>query len=161
MFGANYFGAPYFGQSYAAELGLDVPVTGVAGTGAVGTVSFDGAVAVSGVSATGNVGSVTLLATLAITGVSGTGAVGMVIVYEPQVFVTGVHAYGFVGRVSVMLGRARAAAGDAGTPMGDTAPAPAPMILGGLRGKIAMHADGHTQSMRLRHGSILTPGATS
>jgi hypothetical protein len=155
MFGANQFGAPYFSQNYAGTLGLSVPVTGVAGTGAVGTVTCRGALAVSGVSTTGNVGSVTLRGSITITGVSGTGAVGTVIVYDPQVFLTGVHAYGFAGSVSVLLGRARRAAASMSLATSD-APAPAPMILGGLRGKISVDADGHTTSLRSRRGTILT-----
>ncbi len=39
----------------------------------------------------------------------------------------------------------------------DGVAAPAPMILGGLYVKIAMYSDGHTNSMRLIRGAVLTP----
>jgi hypothetical protein len=59
---------------------VDVPATGVVGTGAVGSVTVTGAATVSatGVSGTGAVGSVTVEAgaTVSASGVSGTGAVG-------------------------------------------------------------------------------------
>ena len=61
----------------------DVAVTGVAGTGAVGTVSVEADIQVTGVSGTSAVGSVTLIQkhNISVTGVSGTSAVGSVLVW--------------------------------------------------------------------------------
>ena len=56
----------------------DVAVTGVAGTGAVGTVSVEADIQVTGVAGTSAVGSVTLIEkhNISVTGVAGTGFVG-------------------------------------------------------------------------------------
>jgi len=61
----------------------DVAVTGVAGTGAVGTVSVEADIQVTGVAGTSAVGSVTLIQkhNISVTGVAGTSAVGSVLVW--------------------------------------------------------------------------------
>lgn len=160
MFGANTYGSIYYGQNYPESGDVIVPVTGVAGTGAVGSLTVKATVAVSGVSASASVGSVTLQASFGITGVSGTGTVGQVTVTTTGGFitvpVTGLACLGLVGRVSVIVRTPRRAAGSMASAEASS-PAPAPMILGGLRGQMAINADGHTNSMRVRHGSILTP----
>ena len=61
----------------------DVAVTGVAGTGAVGTVGVKGVVSVTGVAGTSAIGTVTATGThnISVTGVAGTSAVGSVLVW--------------------------------------------------------------------------------
>jgi hypothetical protein len=90
--------------------GVNVPVTGVAATSAIGTVSVAATtsinVPVTGVAATGAVGDVTVTTANAVNvdviGVAATGAVGDVTVgISQQVAVTGVAATGEIGAVEV------------------------------------------------------------
>ena len=77
--------APLADNSIAGfgNIPADVAVTGVAGTGAVGTVSVEADIQVTGVSGTSAVGSVTLIQkhNISVTGVAGTSAVGSVLVW--------------------------------------------------------------------------------
>ena len=77
--------APLANNSIAGfgNIPADVAVTGVAGTGAVGSVSIFSEVSVTGVAGTSAVGSVTLIQkhNISVTGVSGTSAVGSVLVW--------------------------------------------------------------------------------
>ena len=98
----------------------DINVTGVVGTGAVGSVavSTDHAIAVTGVAGTGAVGSVTATggANVTVTGVAGTGAVGSVTVSTGvSVSATGVAGTGAVGSVTATGGATVTATGVAGT----------------------------------------------
>lgn len=95
-------------------------VTGVSGTGAVGTVTVSGkaSTAVTGVSGTGAVGTVvvSIPALVNITGVEGTGQVGDVTVQVGvSIDVTGVEGTGQVGDVSVSQSIAVLVAGVEGT----------------------------------------------
>lgn len=81
----------------------NVALTGVTGTGSVGSVSPAFSIALSGVTGTGSVGSVasSSVQSVALTGVTGTGSVGTVtpaVAYS--VALTGVSATGSVGTVS-------------------------------------------------------------
>ena len=98
----------------------DINVTGVVGTGAVGSVavSTDHAIAVTGVAGTGAVGSVTATggANVTVTGVAGTGAVGSVTVSTGvSVSATGVAGTGAVGSVTATGGATVTVTGVAGT----------------------------------------------
>ena len=77
--------APLADNSIAGfgNIPADVAVTGVAGTGAVGSVSIISEVSVTGVAGTGAIGTVTLIQkhNISVTGVSGTSAVGSVLVW--------------------------------------------------------------------------------
>ena len=77
--------APLANNSIAGfgNIPADVAVTGVAGTGAVGSVSIFSEVSVTGVAGTSAVGSVTLIQkhNISVTGVAGTSAVGSVLVW--------------------------------------------------------------------------------
>ena len=92
---------------YAPSSGsVTVPVTGVAGTGNVGsvTVATDQVIAVTGLQATGNVGTVTVVTdqVIAVTGLEATGQVGSVnVALGATVPVTGLEATGGVGSVTV------------------------------------------------------------
>jgi len=72
--------------SVDVAVGVAFPVTGVAGTGSVGSVSVSISIPVSvtGVSSTGAVGLVTVAlgCNVSVTGVSGTGAVGSVLIWN-------------------------------------------------------------------------------
>jgi hypothetical protein len=71
---------------------------GVAGTGALGTVTVYGEyiALVTGVSATGGIGTVTTESTYSVTGVSATGQIGTIIIHVDYL-VTGVSATGSIG----------------------------------------------------------------
>jgi len=77
--------APLADNSIAGfgNIPADVAVTGVAGTGAVGSVSIISEVSVTGVAGTSAVGSVTIIQkhNISVTGVAGTSAVGSVLVW--------------------------------------------------------------------------------
>ena len=108
--GGSLFGGIAFGEEPFAELedtglkvvireGIGVPVTGVEGTGAVGSVSIALApnVSVAGVAGTGGVGSVVVTEgagiNVAVTGISATGGVGSAsVVGDANVSVVGVSA---------------------------------------------------------------------
>ena len=108
--GGSLFGGIAFGEEPFAELedtglkvvireGIGVPVTGVEGTGAVGSVSIALApnISVTGVAGTGGVGSVTITEgagiNVAVTGISATGGVGSAsVVGDANVSVVGVSA---------------------------------------------------------------------
>jgi len=72
--------APLANNSIAGfgNVPVDTAVTGVAGTGAVGTVRVESDIQVTGVAGTSAVGSVTLIEkhNISVTGVAGTGFVG-------------------------------------------------------------------------------------
>ena len=94
-------------------LPTSIDVTGVAATGAVGSVTItEGSgvtVSATGVAGTGAVGSVTITqgtgVTIAVTGVAATGAVGSVVVQLPKtVSVTGVSGTSAIGSVTVTEG---------------------------------------------------------
>jgi hypothetical protein len=102
--------AAIFAIQLQGPVSVDVPVTGVAATGAVGQVLVpqDANVPVTGVEATGAVGTVTVVAdvptNVPVTGVEATGAVGTVtVVADANVPVTGVEATGAVGTVIVLI----------------------------------------------------------
>ena len=57
-------------------INLTVTVSGVAGTGAIGTVVLNPTVVATGIAATGAIGTVTLSLSITETGVAGTGAIG-------------------------------------------------------------------------------------
>ena len=57
-------------------------VTGVAGTGAIGTTTYIFSYPVTGVSGTGAVGTVSVNQAFAVTGLSATGAIGNTFVWE-------------------------------------------------------------------------------
>ena len=75
--------APLADNSIAGFETLNMAVTGVAGTGAVGSVSIFSEVSVTGVAGTSAVGSVTIIQkhNISVTGVAGTSAVGSVLVW--------------------------------------------------------------------------------
>jgi len=111
---------------------IDVDVTGVEATTAVGTVTVTtgSVVALTGVEATGAVGTVTVTATtdvdVDVTGVEATGAVGTTTVTTGSVVaLTGVEATGAVGTATVTTGSVVAltgveATGAVGTATADT-----------------------------------------
>ena len=75
--GMNGVGA--VGNGVNAEINtinLTVTVSGVAGTGAIGTVVLNPTVVATGLAGTGAIGTVSLVLTLTETGVAGTGAIG-------------------------------------------------------------------------------------
>lgn len=78
--------APLADNSIAGfgNIPADVAVTGVAGTGAVGTVGVKAEIQVTGVAGTSAVGSVTLIQkhNVSVTGVAGTSAVGSVLLWD-------------------------------------------------------------------------------
>jgi hypothetical protein len=84
----------------------DVVVTGLAGTGAIGTetIENDANVVVTGVDGTGAIGTETIEAdaTVVVTGVAGTGAIGTVIVSDNEdVVVTGLAGTGAIGTETI------------------------------------------------------------
>lgn len=75
--GMNGIGA--VGNGVNAEINtinLTVTVSGVAGTGAIGTVVLNPTVVATGIAGTGAIGTVNFVLTLTETGVAGTGAIG-------------------------------------------------------------------------------------
>lgn len=75
--GMNGVGAVGNGvNSEINTINLTVTVSGVAGTGAIGTVVLNPTVVATGLAGTGAIGTVNLVLTLTETGVAGTGAIG-------------------------------------------------------------------------------------
>lgn len=104
--------------------------TGVAGTGAVGTAVPTVAPTVTGVAGTGQVGTAVPTVAPTVTGVAGTGAVGTAV---PTVIptVTGVAGTGAVGTVAVQLDTTATLTGVAGTgAVGTVTPTVAPTVTG-------------------------------
>jgi hypothetical protein len=77
--GIGMHGIGAVGNGVNAEINtinLTVTVSGVAGTGAIGTVVLNPTVVATGIAATGAIGTVTLSLSITETGVAGTGAIG-------------------------------------------------------------------------------------
>jgi len=76
--------APLADNSIAGfgNLFTSVPVTGVAATGAVGSVSIFSEVSVTGIAATSAIGTVGVNAEIAVTGIAATGLVGSVFLWD-------------------------------------------------------------------------------
>ncbi len=121
----------------AVGANVSVALTGVSGTGAVGSVAFGGSVvALVGVGAAAGSGTVAPGTTVAITGVSAAGAVGSVATPGGGVLV-GVSATGDVGTVTPSVSRSVSGVGSAGA-----AGAVAPVVAVGLTGVAATGAAG-------------------
>lgn len=122
LFNANPYSvleeAPRYYFAGPLSSGVTVALTGVAGTGSVGTLGPQTAVAATGVGGTGAVGAVVPSRSLPITGVAGAGSVGAVgpgaslaasgvsataavgsVVQSSSVILTGAEASGLVGDV--------------------------------------------------------------
>ena len=101
---ASYAELPYAGTD--AGLAVTVSLTGVAGTGAIGTATVKHSVSVTptGASGTGAIGTVVPAAGagVTVTGVAGTGQIGTAVArIDASVIVTGVSATGGVGETNV------------------------------------------------------------
>ena len=69
--------APLADNSIAGFETLNIAVTGIAATGAVGSVSILSEVSVTGVAGTSAIGTVAVSSEISVTGFSATGAVGL------------------------------------------------------------------------------------
>jgi hypothetical protein len=98
----NIVGLGSIGGTYIVQLGIDITVTGVAGTGAIGTEIPTGAVIETGVAGTGAIGTEIPTASVSETGVAGTGAIGTEIP-TGAVVETGLAGTGAIGTVVIDL----------------------------------------------------------
>lgn len=92
---------------------ISVALTGVAGTGAVGTLSPQGSFALSGVSGTGATGSLALEYSIPLTGEAGTGAVGT-LGMSVSAGLSGVSGTGSLGTLSPEMSLALTGVGATG-----------------------------------------------
>tara|TARA_R110000744_G_scaffold118862_1_gene221870 strand:+ start:1037 stop:1351 length:315 start_codon:yes stop_codon:yes gene_type:complete len=74
--------APLADNSIAGFDTLNIAVTGIAATGAVGTIGIISNVAVTGVAGTAAVGTVSVNAEISVTGLAATGLVGSVFLWD-------------------------------------------------------------------------------
>lgn len=74
--------APLADNSIAGFETLNIAVTGIAATGAVGSVSIFSEISVTGVAGTSAVGTVGVNAEISVTGLSATGLVGSVFLWD-------------------------------------------------------------------------------
>jgi hypothetical protein len=151
------------GCTIAVPAGTNASATGVAGTGAAGTVTASIGANETGVTGTGGVGSVTAQVSDIPTGVTGTGGVGTLAAQDSK-GLTGVTGTGGVGTAASQIGAGSlgvAGTGGVGTFTGQSGGS-----IGGVGGTGSAGLDGAQVSVRPsgvagvgQVGNLSTPGA--